>query len=91
MGQLARASRRDITHLSHGEAMKHLGWFLLLAAGFGLTTAGLMLWHDRGFAFAGMWRFDDGLHPLYLLIVGIAMIPPALGEIFLLEQRQDDG
>ena len=36
--------------------MKHLGWFLLLAAGFGLTTAGLMLWHDRNFAFTGMWR-----------------------------------
>jgi len=71
--------------------MKHLGWFLLLAAGFGLATAGLMLWHDRGFAFAGMWRLDDGLHPLYLVIVGIAMIPPALGEVFLLEQRRDDG
>jgi len=36
-------------------------------------------------------RLDDGLHPLYLLIVGIAMIPPALGEVFLLEQRRDDG
>ena len=71
--------------------MKHLGWFLLLAVGFGLTTVGLMLWHDRGFVFAGMWHLDDGLHPLYLLIVGIAMIPPALGEIFLLEQRRSDG
>lgn len=71
--------------------MKHLGWFLLLAVGFGLTTAGLMLWHDRGFAFTGMWRLDDGLHPLYLLIVGIAMIPPALAEIFLLEQHRGDG
>ena len=71
--------------------MKHLGWFLLLAAGFGLTTAGLMLWHDRGFGMAGMWQWDQGLHPLYLLIVGIAMIPPALGEIILLEQRRQDG
>ncbi len=71
--------------------MKHLAWFLLLAAGFGLTTAGLMLWHDRGFTFNGMWQLDDGLHPLYLLILGIAMIPPALAEIILLEQRRDDG
>ena len=71
--------------------MKHLGWFLLLMAGFSLTTAGLMLWHDRGFAFAGMWQLDDGLHPLYLLIVGIAMIPPALAEIVLLEQHRGDG
>ena len=71
--------------------MKHLGWFLLLALGFGLTTAGLALWHDRAFAFSGLWRLDDGLHPLYLLIVGIAMIPPALGEIFLLEQRHANG
>ena len=71
--------------------MKHLGWFLLLMVGFGLITAGLMLWHDRGFAFTGMWRLDEGLHPLYLLIVGIAMIPPAFSEIFVLEQRRGDG
>jgi hypothetical protein len=34
--------------------------------------------------------FDAGfrLHPLHYLIVGIAMIPPSLWEIFLLEQER---
>ena len=71
--------------------MKHLAALLLLTAGSALTTGGLMLWQERSFGFSGMWTLTDGLHPLCLLIVGIAMIPPALWEIFLLESpRRDD-
>ena len=67
--------------------MRYFLRFLLLALGFALTTAGLMAWHARGFAFEGVWLVDNGfqLHPLHLLILGLAMIPPALWEIFLLE------
>ncbi len=67
--------------------MKYLAAFLLLAAGSALTTAGLAMWHDQAFTFAGLWTMSDGLHPIFVLIVGIAMIPPALWEIFLLENR----
>lgn len=69
--------------------------FLLLTLGFALTTAGLMFWHAQGFRFDGVWLADglaDGevrLHPLHLLIVGLAMIPPALWEIFLLEHQRE--
>jgi hypothetical protein len=37
-----------------------------------------------------VWLVDGGfrLHPLHLLIVGLAMIPPALWEIFLLEHHE---
>ena len=70
--------------------MKHLAVFLLLTAGSALTTAGLAMWHDRSFTFSGLWTMSEGLHPIFVLIVGIAMIPPALWEIFLLENRSPD-
>ena len=69
--------------------MKRLGCLGLLTVGFALTTAGLTLWHDLAFSFNGLWGFSGGPHPLFLLMLGIAMIPPALWEVFLLEQRGD--
>lgn len=65
--------------------------FLLLTLGFALTTAGLMFWHAQGFRFEGVWLADGEvrLHALHLLIVGLAMIPPALWEIFLLEHQRE--
>jgi hypothetical protein len=73
--------------------MRYLLRFLLLTAAFALTSAGLMFWHAEGFSFRGIWFLDGelSLHPLHLLIVGLAMIPPALWEIFLLEQTRNDG
>jgi hypothetical protein len=70
--------------------MKYFLRFLLLTLGFALTTAGLMAWHAQAFRFDGVWLVDGGfrLHPLHLLIVGLAMIPPALWEIFLLEHHE---
>ena len=67
--------------------MRYLLRFILLSVGFALTTAGLMLWHADGFSFQGIWFVDNAyqLHPLHVLIVGLAMIPPALWEIFVLE------
>ena len=72
--------------------MKYLLRFVLLMLGFALTTAGLMLWHAEDFSFVGIWLLDNDfrLHPLHILILGLAMIPPALWEIFLLENRDDD-
>ena len=69
--------------------MKYFMRFLLLTIGFALTTAGLMFWHAQDFSFHGLWLVDNDfrLHPLHLLIVGLAMIPPALWEIFLLEHQ----
>jgi hypothetical protein len=68
--------------------MKFFARFLLLVAAFALTTAGLMGWQDRGFGFDGFWPLDGDprLHPLHLLVLGLAMIAPALWEVFLLER-----
>ena len=69
--------------------MKYLTRFLLLMIGFALTTAGLMMWRATGFSFEGIWFVDNDyrLHALHLLILGLAMIPPSLWEIFLLESE----
>lgn len=69
--------------------MKYLTRFLLLMIGFALTTAGLMMWRAVGFSFDGIWLVDNDYRPhaLHVLILGLAMIPPALWEIFLLEVR----
>lgn len=72
--------------------MRYLTRFLLLMVGFALTTAGLMMWRSVGFSFDGIWFVDNGYRPhgLHLLILGLAMIPPSLWEIFVLEMRQHD-
>lgn len=70
--------------------MRYFLRFLLLTVGFALTTAGLMYWNAQDFAFQGIWPGAElRLHPLHLLIVGLAMIPPALWEIFLLEHQHN--
>jgi len=64
--------------------------YLLLMTGFALTTYGLMEWQQDGFSFQGIW-FVEGvfnLHPLHFVVVGIAMIPPALWEVFVLDIKR---
>ena len=63
--------------------------FLLLAAGFALFTFGLLKWSTDGFALGGLLPFTDGYRTqgLHYLILGLAMIPPSLWEIFNLERR----
>jgi hypothetical protein len=68
--------------------MSHLVRYLLLAIGFALATAGLLLWQARGFTLSGVTLFDGGVHPVLLLGIGIAMIPPTLWEILLLERSR---
>ena len=67
--------------------MKYLTRFLLLMIGFALTSAGLIMWRAIGFSFEGIWFVDNGYRPhaLHVLILGLAMIPPSLWEIFVLE------
>ena len=70
--------------------MKHFTWFLLLALSFAFLTAGLTLWHERAFSVDGLWIFAaDSPHPLYLLGIGLSLIPGALWEIFILEYRRN--
>lgn len=73
--------------------MKYLTRFLLLMIGFALTTTGLMMWRAIGFSFEGVWFVDNGYRPhaLHVLVLGLAMIPPALWEIFVLESEMQAG
>jgi hypothetical protein len=64
----------------------------LLTGAFALTSFGLLQWQAQGFAIDGIWEFTTParLHPVYLLVFGVAMIPLSLWEIFLLEPRDPD-
>ncbi|HAR30467.1 MAG TPA: hypothetical protein DCR65_03020 [Gammaproteobacteria bacterium] len=70
--------------------MTYLVRFLLLMLAFALTTAGLVGWHDLEFSLASIWPLGGelALHPTHLLMLGLAMAPPALWEIFALEHNR---
>jgi hypothetical protein len=59
----------------------------LLALAFALTTFALFEWQASGFTVHDVWPFSEtvALHPLHVLMLGVAMIPPALWEIFILD------
>ncbi len=71
--------------------IKYILRFTLLGIGFALTAFGLMSWQAKGFSLNGIWFVDNEFrtHPLHLLVLGIAMIPPTLWEIFVLEQQHE--
>ena len=68
--------------------MKFFVRFLLLAAGFSLFTFGLLRWAEDGFNFSGLLPFTSNYQTqgLHYLMLGLAMIPPSLWEIFNLER-----
>ena len=65
--------------------------FTLLALGFALTTYGVLGWHHLGFEVDFSLRDPQkyGLHPIYMLILGLALIPPSVWEIFVFESSKD--
>jgi hypothetical protein len=65
--------------------------FLLLTAGFALTTAGLLAWEKLNFDLSTVWPVakEFKAHPIHLIVFGLALIPPTLWEIFVLEHRSD--
>lgn len=62
----------------------------LLTLGVALATMGLLTWQAQGFALATLWPFARAFepHPVHLLVLGIALIPPSLWDIFMLETRR---
>ena len=63
--------------------------FILLAISFGLTTLGLLAWQQTNFDLSTVWPMGGELsaHPIYALVLGLALIPPTLWEIFVLENQ----
>jgi len=66
--------------------------FLLLAGGFALFTFGLLNWSAEGFPVRGLIPFSNNYKTqgLHYLMLGLAMIPPSLWEIFNLERRSQE-
>ena len=67
--------------------LRYLTRFSLLSFSFAVTTIGLLAWAELDFDLANVWREFAALnpHPIFILGLGIALIPPALWEIFILE------
>jgi hypothetical protein len=65
--------------------------YLLLTTGFALTTIGLLGWQQLNFDLSRIWPLAQDLtaHPIYAMVLGLALIPPTLWEIFLLESKID--
>lgn len=63
--------------------------FILLATGFSLFTYGLLQWAHDQFPLTGLLPFTQGYRTqgLHFLMLGLAMIPPSLWEIFNLERQ----
>ena len=59
---------------------------MLVTLGVACVTFGVAYWHHNDFAFRGLW-FEDGLalHPLHLVAIGIAVVPPAIWDVFVME------
>ena len=70
---------------------RYLIRFLLLTTGFALTTMGLLAWQQLNFDLSTIWPFarEFAAHPVYAMVLGLALIPPTLWEIFLLEHKTD--
>lgn len=66
---------------------------MLLAIGFALTTLGLLKWQQTQFDLTAIWPLSGELtaHPVYALVLGLALIPPTLWEIFILESQSTHG
>lgn len=69
--------------------LRYLIRFILLAVGFALTTGGLLAWQQVEFEMQQVWPMADELtaHPIYVIVLGMALIPPTLWEIFVLENQ----
>ena len=71
--------------------LKYCIRYLLLVVGFALLTYGMINWSRSEFSMQGLWLVDKAytLHPLHFVIMGVAMIPPAMWEIFSLQHKQN--
>jgi len=50
---------------------------------------GLLAWQQINFNLASIWPIADtfSVHPTYAIVLGLALIPPTLWEIFILENK----
>ena len=68
-------------------SLRFLIRLLLLMMGFALTTYGMLVWQQMDFDLNTLWPIAEEFasHPVYAMVLGLALIPPTLWEIFVLE------
>ncbi|NKB97675.1 MAG: hypothetical protein GKR90_04120 [Pseudomonadales bacterium] len=72
--------------------IRYLIRFGLLTLGFALTTSGILAWQQINFDLDTLWPVarEFTAHPVYVIVFGMALIPPTLWEIFVLENRRNE-
>ncbi len=70
-------------------SLRFLVRLLLLMLGFALTTYGMLVWQQMNFDLNTLWPIarEFSSHPVYAMVLGLALIPPTLWEIFVLETK----
>lgn len=70
-------------------SLRFLIRLLLLMLGFALTTYGMLVWQQMNFDLNTLWPIaaEFSSHPVYAMVLGLALIPPTLWEIFVLETK----
>ena len=69
--------------------VRRVSCHVVIVASFALMTFALAQWQALGFSLDAVWPFagELRLHPAHVLIIGIAILPPALWELFVLDHR----
>ena len=69
--------------------LKYLYHMSILILGVALITYGVIDWYDQGLTLEGLLLYDNGWrpHPIYLLTIGLSMVPMSMWEIFVLETQ----
>ena len=66
---------------------RYLARYGVLMLAVALATFGLLGWAGSYFDVEGFWLYNNGWRPtpLHFLVVGMALIPPAMWGVFVLE------
>ncbi len=65
--------------------MNRLFWMIAVILATAIMTWGLVAWADSGFATQSLWPMAGvlQLHPVHLIGVGLAILPPSLSALLL--------
>lgn len=71
--------------------LKYLYHMSVLTFGVALITFGAIDWHDQALTLRGLLLYDNGWrpHPIYLLTIGLSMVPLSMWQIFVLEIHRE--
>jgi len=70
--------------------VRRISCHVVIVASFALIAFSLAEWQLSGFTLETLWPLhgEMRLHPAHVLILGVAILPPAVWELFALDHRE---